>query len=109
LLDPHRRAVYDTLGLEALEVNGNELVEVYQTPLEIREAYERLQREKQEREMDRRTNPKGSMTVNINATEIFSPYVSDEEDPYYADGNLSFQIIRIQLKESFNVNSRLIS
>lgn len=86
LTDPSRRAIYDTLGLEALESQGNELVERYETPQEIREAYERLQRDKQERDMERRTNPKGSMTVNINATEVFNPYVREDDDPFYAEG-----------------------
>jgi curved DNA-binding protein CbpA len=42
LRDPHKRAIYDTLGIKGLEVDGWELVERAKTPAQIREEYERL-------------------------------------------------------------------
>lgn len=50
LMDPEKRAIYDTLGTEGLQEaqqNGThsmELVTRYRTPMEIREEFERLQR-----------------------------------------------------------------
>jgi len=84
LSDPAKRAIYDTVGLAALETHSQELVLRYQTPQEIRDTYERLQREKAEREVERKTNPKGMVTVSVNATELFNPYVQ-QDDPYYLD------------------------
>lgn len=78
LSDPHQRAIYDTIGVKGLHTEGWEIVQRTKTPLEIREEYERLAREKNERRLQQRTNPKGSVIVNINATDIFSKYDDDE-------------------------------
>ena len=42
LCDPHRRAIYDTMGIKGLETDGWEVVQRTKTPQEIREEYERL-------------------------------------------------------------------
>ena len=42
LCDPHRRAIYDTMGIKGLETDGWEIVQRTKTPQEIREEYERL-------------------------------------------------------------------
>lgn len=42
--DPHRRAIYDSLGTHGLETEGWEIVQRTKTPQEIREEYERLAR-----------------------------------------------------------------
>ena len=42
LCDPHRRAIYDTMGVKGLETDGWEVVQRTKTPQEIREEYERL-------------------------------------------------------------------
>ena len=49
-------------------------MEKKKTPQEIREEYERLLREKEERLLQQRTNPKGSISVHINATDLFDNY-----------------------------------
>lgn len=77
LNDPHQRAIYDSLGIRGLETEGWEIVQRTKTPQEIREEYERLAREREERRLQQRTNPKGSVTVNINATDIFNRYDED--------------------------------
>lgn len=79
LSDPHKRAIYDSLGVKGLETEGWEIVHRTKTPSEIREEYERLARERAERKLQQRTNPKGNFIININATEIFSPYESEFE------------------------------
>lgn len=56
-------------------------MEKRKTPLEIREEYERLVREKEERLLQQRTNPRGSISVQINATDLFDHF-SDWEDSY---------------------------
>lgn len=79
LSDPTKRAIYDSLGVRGLETEGWEIVHRTRTPQEIREEYERLAREREERKLQQRTNPKGNITVNINATDIFASY-DDEFD-----------------------------
>jgi len=78
LNDPHKRAIYDCLGTKGLETEGWEIVQRNKTPQEIREEYERLAREREERRLQQRTNPRGNVTVNINATEMFAQYDEDE-------------------------------
>ncbi|KAA0707484.1 DnaJ -like protein subfamily C member 11 [Triplophysa tibetana] len=80
LSDPQSRAIYDIFGKRGLEVEGWEVVERKRTPAEIREEYERLQREKDERRLQQRTNPKGTISVGIDATELFDHYDEDFED-----------------------------
>ena len=74
LSDPHKRAIYDSLGTRGLETEGWEIVQRTKTPQEIREEYERLARLQEERRLQQRTSPKGSITVNINASDVFSSY-----------------------------------
>nr|CAG4650026.1 EOG090X03AJ [Sida crystallina] len=81
LSDAHKRAIYDNLGTKGLETEGWEIVQRTKTPQEIREEYERLAQEKEERRLHQRTNPKGSITCTINATELFNPY-QDEYDEF---------------------------
>ncbi|XP_028049704.1 dnaJ homolog subfamily C member 11 isoform X2 [Monomorium pharaonis] len=83
LNDPHQRAIYDSLGIRGLETEGWEIVQRTKTPQEIREEYERLAREREERRLQQHTNPKGTVTVNINATDLFNKYDED-----YNDGGL---------------------
>lgn len=49
------------------------------SPSEIREEYERLSREKEERRLQQLTNPKGNITLHVNCTDIFNSYESDYE------------------------------
>ncbi|XP_047351105.1 dnaJ homolog subfamily C member 11 [Vespa velutina] len=77
LSDPHKRAIFDTVGVKGLETEGWEIVQRTKTPSEIREEYERLEREREERRLQEHTNPKGNVTVYINATDLFSKYDDD--------------------------------
>lgn len=79
LSDPHKRAIYDSLGIKGLETEGWEIVHRTKTPSEIREEYERLACERDERKLQQRTNPRGNITINVNATEIFNPYDDEFE------------------------------
>lgn len=79
LSDPHKRAIYDSLGVQGLLTEGWEIVHRTKTPQEIREEYERLAREREERRLQQRTNPKGNITISVNATEIFDSYDDDFE------------------------------
>ncbi|XP_041945030.1 dnaJ homolog subfamily C member 11 [Alosa pseudoharengus] len=80
LSDPQSRAIYDIFGKKGLEVEGWEVVERKRTPAEIREEYERLQRERDERRLQQRTNPKGTISVGVDATDLFDRYEEDFED-----------------------------
>lgn len=74
LTDPHKRAIYDNLGTKGLDTDGWEIVQRTKSPQEIRDEYERLAREREERRLQQRTNPKGSIVANFNATELFDSY-----------------------------------
>ncbi|XP_017466447.1 PREDICTED: dnaJ homolog subfamily C member 11 [Rhagoletis zephyria] len=74
LSDPHKRAIYDCVGQKGLRTDGWELVHRTKTPAEIREEYERLAQAAEERKLQQRTNPRGNITINVNATEVFTPY-----------------------------------
>ncbi|KAM8866843.1 dnaJ homolog subfamily C member 11-like [Synchiropus picturatus] len=80
LSDAHSRAIYDIFGTKGLEVEGWEVVERKRTPAEIREEYERLQREREERRLQQRTNPKGTISVGVDATDLFDRYDEDFEE-----------------------------
>lgn len=56
LMDPHKRAIYDSVGAKGLMQEGLQIVVRSKTPQEIREEYERLAREMQERELQKMTN-----------------------------------------------------
>lgn len=88
LSDPHRRAIYDTLGVKGLETDGLELVQKTRTPAEIREDYERLAEERAERKKNQRTNPHGFVTININATDLFDNYKDELMDELDFDDSI---------------------
>uniref|UniRef100_A0A8I6AVF4 DnaJ homolog subfamily C member 11 n=1 Tax=Rattus norvegicus TaxID=10116 RepID=A0A8I6AVF4_RAT len=80
LSDPQTRAIYDIYGKRGLEMEGWEVVERKRTPAEIREEFERLQREREERKLQQRTNPKGTISVGVDATDLFDRYDEEYED-----------------------------
>ncbi|CAK1554194.1 unnamed protein product [Leptosia nina] len=79
LSDPHKRAIYDTLGKRGLEVDGWEIIFRTRTPREIRDEYERLKREREERRLQQSANPRGTITLSINATDMFTKYYDEYE------------------------------
>jgi DnaJ family protein C protein 11 len=81
LHDAHKRAIYDTLGVKGLQMDGWELVERGKTPSQIREEFERLAWLEEERKLQQQTNPRGAIVININATDMFAAYPYD----FYSD------------------------
>jgi DnaJ family protein C protein 11 len=114
LIDPHMRAIYDTIGTKGLETEGWALMEKKKSPQEIREEYERLVREKEERLLQQRTNPKGTISVQINATDLFDHY-SDWEAVYYPSIEVSSMSISqsidapLTLKDTMTLSGSLTS
>uniref|UniRef100_A0A182JFA2 Uncharacterized protein n=1 Tax=Anopheles atroparvus TaxID=41427 RepID=A0A182JFA2_ANOAO len=97
LSDQHQRAIYDSLGVKGLETEGWEIVHRTKTPSEIREEYERLAREREERRLQQKTNPRGNISVHINATDFFSRY----DDEYYDSGLLpSIEVSGMSMSQS---------
>ncbi|KAI0207079.1 DnaJ-like protein subfamily C member 11 [Lamellibrachia satsuma] len=82
LSDEHKRAIYDTTGIKGLETEGWELVSRTKTPQEILEEYERLSKEREERRLQQRTNPRGTVTVGVDATDLFDSYVPADATQY---------------------------
>jgi DnaJ family protein C protein 11 len=71
-MDPHKRAIYDSVGMKGLEQEGLQIVVRSKTPQEIREEYERLAREKQEREREKLTNSTVLFTSYTYISRIFN-------------------------------------
>jgi len=88
LSDPQQRAIYDSVGEKGLRTEGWEIIHRTKTPAEIREEYERLAQAAAERRLQQRTNPRGNITINVNATEIFAPY-DESEMPRVEIGSMS--------------------
>jgi len=76
--DPHRRALYDCLGKDGIASDVTALIPRTKTPKEIREEYERLAKEREERMMQQRINPTSRLTMRVNATDLFERYMYDE-------------------------------
>ncbi|MCJ8744630.1 hypothetical protein PDJAM_G00120870 [Pangasius djambal] len=100
LSDPQARAVYDIFGKKGLEVEGWEVVERKKTPAEIREEYERLQRERDERRLQQRTNPKGTISVGIDATDLFDRYEEEDFEEIPGGGFPHIEINRMHISQS---------
>ncbi|CAL1531044.1 unnamed protein product [Lymnaea stagnalis] len=82
LRDKYRRTVYDMYGEKGLETGDMEasiIIARTKTPAEIIAEYERIQKEREERRLQQRTNPRGTITVGINATDLFDADYEDEE------------------------------
>ncbi|XP_017835780.1 dnaJ homolog subfamily C member 11 isoform X1 [Drosophila busckii] len=88
LSDPHQRAIYDSVGEKGLKTEGWEIVHRTKTPAEIRDEYQRLAEAAEDRRLQQRTNPRGNITINVNATEIFTPY-DESEMPRVEIGSMS--------------------
>lgn len=91
LNDPHQRAIYDNVGIKGLETGGWEIIQRTKTPSEICAEFERLAREREEKLLQQRTNPRGNVTVRINATDIFNSY----NDEYGVDEESGFPNIEV--------------
>ena len=94
LSDADKRAIYDIYGQKGLDADW-QVIARQRTPAEIQEEYERLQRQKEEERLQRRTNPKGSFVIGVDATEVFEPY--DE----YDDGAVpSVEVTKMTINQS---------
>lgn len=49
LINAHKRAIYDNLGIKGLEQDGLQIVIRSKTPQEIRDEYERISKEREEK------------------------------------------------------------
>ncbi|KAG8187761.1 hypothetical protein JTE90_018761 [Oedothorax gibbosus] len=112
LKDPHQRAIFDTLGVKGLETEGWQVVQRTKTPQEIREEFELLLREKEERQLQQRTNPQGTISIGINATDLFETYDFDAGFPTFEISSMSItQKVEAPLdtSETLTLNGSLAS
>ncbi|KAI8796247.1 dnaJ subfamily C member 11 [Biomphalaria glabrata] len=79
LRDKSRRTIYDMYGEKGLETGDMEIIARTKTPAEIIAEYERIQKEREERRLQQRTNPRGTITVGINASDLFDAEYGDDE------------------------------
>lgn len=79
LRDKRKRAVYDMFGEKGLDQGDMEVIARTKTPAEIIAEYERIQKEREERRLNQRTNPRGSISVSLNATDLFDTDYDEDE------------------------------
>ena len=60
-----KRALYDCLGKDGISPDMMAVIPRTKTPKEIRDEYERLTKEREERELLRRTNPTSRVTMRF--------------------------------------------
>ncbi|XP_065676509.1 dnaJ homolog subfamily C member 11-like [Hydra vulgaris] len=94
LSNQQKRLIYNLYGQKGLDA-GWEVIERIRTPQEILQEYERLQNEAEKRRIEQHTNPNGTTTLMIDATDLFkNNEVSD--DPFYTDESSLFPNIEIK-------------
>ncbi|KAL3861143.1 hypothetical protein ACJMK2_007212 [Sinanodonta woodiana] len=85
LSDEHKRVIYDLYGEKGLETYGMEVISRTKTPAEIIAEYERFQKEQEDRRLQQQTNPRGQVTIGLNATDLFDRYAGYEEYEDYEE------------------------
>ncbi|KAK3104741.1 hypothetical protein FSP39_009031 [Pinctada imbricata] len=79
LTDEGRRELYDKFGTKGLEILGQEVITRTKSPAEIIAELDRYHKEQEERKLQQRTNPKGTVSVSINLSDYFDEsYVDDD-------------------------------
>lgn len=78
LIDANKREIYNRCGLKGLEIEGFEVISRTKSAAEILAELDRYQKLQEERRLQERTNPRGTVTVGINATDIFDSYNNDD-------------------------------
>ncbi|XP_077533359.1 dnaJ homolog subfamily C member 11 [Haemaphysalis longicornis] len=104
LANPHKRAIYDTLGVKGLDTEGWQVVQRTKTPQEIREEYERLAREQEERRLQQRTNPKGTISVGIDASDLFEAYYDDDTRGFLPQMEINSMAISQSIEAPLSLN-----
>lgn len=79
LIDPHKRAIYDSVGIKGLEQEGLQIAVRSKTPQEIREEYERIFKEREERRLEKLTYSQGHFSMQIDASRIFDSLSTENE------------------------------
>ncbi|CAF3822124.1 unnamed protein product [Rotaria magnacalcarata] len=80
LNDPQKRAIYDVLGMKGLRTDGWDVITRRRTAREILDEYERLAKEREERNLNRITNANASVNTTINLTDVFNQINSTDEN-----------------------------
>lgn len=78
LIDPHKRAIFDSVGVKGLNVENLQIVVRSKTPQEIREEYERISREKEERRLEKLTHSHGYFTMQLDGSQIFESLSNED-------------------------------
>uniref|UniRef100_UPI00358E9AD8 dnaJ homolog subfamily C member 11 n=1 Tax=Myxine glutinosa TaxID=7769 RepID=UPI00358E9AD8 len=81
LSDPQTRAIYDIYGKRGLDMEGWEVAKRTRTQAEVQDEFEQLKKEREERRLQQRTNPKGTVLLGLDLTDLFDSY--DDEDGEY--------------------------
>jgi len=101
LTDPHKRAKYDCLGEKGIAEQAWEVVSRVKTPQEIREEYESIAQARAERRRQQLTNPTSSVSMTVNATDLFDRYLYEPEyDEYIESGLPELEVSKLSIDQS---------
>ena len=92
LADVKKRTLYDTLGHEGLKISDDpetmQLIASASYADEMRERFKVLEKIAKEAELAKLSRPQGSISVNINAVEIFDYLDEDREEEFIDEDSL---------------------
>ncbi|EDQ88801.1 uncharacterized protein MONBRDRAFT_32622 [Monosiga brevicollis MX1] len=80
LSDPQTRAIYDLYGAAGVEA-GHELAPYYNTVAELKAEYDMLQRKQEHERLLAMSAPRGSLTLNLDARDVFQADPDEDEGP----------------------------
>uniref|UniRef100_A0A0K0FSD3 DnaJ homolog subfamily C member 11 (inferred by orthology to a human protein) n=1 Tax=Strongyloides venezuelensis TaxID=75913 RepID=A0A0K0FSD3_STRVS len=71
LTDPKKRAIYDAVGLEGLDICGGEIIEISNVSDDIRKEFEFLKKLREQELMLARVHPSGLFFIKCNCSGLF--------------------------------------
>eukprot|EP00096_Caligus_rogercresseyi_P005907 TRINITY_DN21970_c0_g1_i1.p1 TRINITY_DN21970_c0_g1~~TRINITY_DN21970_c0_g1_i1.p1 ORF type:complete len:605 (-),score=145.05 TRINITY_DN21970_c0_g1_i1:145-1959(-) len=105
LVDPYKRAIYDTIGVKGLGEQDWTIIKRVKTPRDIREEHELFLKRQEARQLLSHTNPSTRINVHLNATDFFERYMySSRYDEVIAEFWPRLQVTEVSISKSIQSN-----